>query len=175
MSVLRKCVCCGKEYEFCPNCGKKSQPLWMVSFCSNDCKELFNLISAYNIGRVGKVAVQTFVTEHNITGTDYSEPIRKVLTQIEVKEAAPKKEMPKVEAVKVETVKAEPPKLDVSRAEAPVHVVQVEAKGPEKKVEVAEAQSMEVQTSDAQPDNSAFARSRRAKKRKHRQFGYGIN
>ena len=73
MSVMRKCVCCGKEYEFCPNCGKKSQPLWMVSFCSETCKDLFNLVSAYNIGRVGKVAVQTFVTEHNITGTDYSE------------------------------------------------------------------------------------------------------
>lgn len=136
MSVMRKCVCCGKEYEFCPNCGKKSQPLWMVSFCSETCKDLFNLVSAYNIGRVGKVAVQTFVTEHNITGTDYSEPIRKVLAQVEVKAVAPKKEMPKVEP-----------------------------KEPEK----------EVATTEAQPDSGAFARSRRAKKRRHKQFGYGIN
>ena len=165
MSVMRKCVCCGKEYEFCPNCGKKSQPLWMVSFCSETCKDLFNLVSAYNIGRVGKVAVQTFVTEHNITGTDYSEPIRKVLAQVEVKAVAPKKEMPKVEAVKVETVKATPSKFEASRDEAPTHLVQVELKEPEK----------EVATTEAQPDNGAFARSRRAKKRRHKQFGYGIN
>ncbi len=165
MSVLRKCVCCGKEYEYCPNCGKKSQPLWMVSFCSETCKDLFNLVSAYNINRVGKVAVQTFVTEHNITGTDYSEPIRKVLAQIEIKEAAPKKEMPKVEAVKVETVTATPPIFKASYSEAPAHVVQIESAEPKKDVVVTEVQ----------PDNGAFARSRRAKKRRHKQFGYGIN
>ena len=104
MSVIRKCVCCGKEYDFCPNCAKKEQPAWMVTFCSVPCKELFNIVSAYNANRIGKAAVQAYVAEHHITGTNYAEPIRKVLEETVVKtkwdmpNAVPeKKEINKVE------------------------------------------------------------------------------
>jgi len=80
MAVKRKCVCCGKEYEYCPTCAKKDQPQWMVTFCSEPCKELFNIVSAYNMKRVGKAAVQKYVAEHPTTGK-YTEPIQKVLDE----------------------------------------------------------------------------------------------
>lgn len=88
MSTRRKCVCCGKEYDYCPNCAKKSQPGWMVTFCSVECKELFNVISAYNVKRVGKSAVQKFIADHKIQNTSrYTESIRKVLEETKPDEA----------------------------------------------------------------------------------------
>lgn len=82
MAVKRKCVCCGKEYDYCPNCAKKDQPAWMVTFCNETCKELFNVVSAYNMKRLGKEKVQAFIAEHNITDSHYSEPIEKVLREV---------------------------------------------------------------------------------------------
>lgn len=90
MAVKRKCVCCGKEYSFCPNCAKANQPQWMVTFCSEGCKDLFHVISGYNMKRLGKADVQAFIAEHNITGTKYTEPIRKVIDEVVIK-AAPMK------------------------------------------------------------------------------------
>ena len=82
MAVMRKCVCCGKEYKYCPNCARKnSQPLWKMTFCSETCQELFNIVSAYNSGRVGKAELQSFIAEHDMD-TNYKEPIQKVLNEI---------------------------------------------------------------------------------------------
>ena len=82
MATRRKCVCCGKEYDQCPNCAKANQPGWMVTFCTIECKELFNIVSAYNVKRVGKAAVQKFVADHGITNTSrYADVIRKVLEE----------------------------------------------------------------------------------------------
>lgn len=107
MAVLRKCVCCGKEYEYCPNCGKNSKPAWMVTFCGEDCKELFNIVSAYNMKLVSKAKVQAFVAEHGITDFQKFEgPIRKVLEEasVAVVNQEPAKEPQKVSAVISESI-----------------------------------------------------------------------
>lgn len=93
MSVIRKCVCCGKEYEFCPGCPRKDQPAWMVTYCSEPCKELFNIVSAYNAKRISKADVKKFVSEHKIDTSKVTEPVEKVLNEVNadivVKDAAP--------------------------------------------------------------------------------------
>ena len=90
MAVIRKCVCCGREYEFCPNCSKANEPAWKVSFCSETCKELFNVVSAYNAKRIDRAAVNDFIAAHGITDTTkYSEPIRKVLERNYIPESTP--------------------------------------------------------------------------------------
>ena len=82
MSVARICVCCGKKYEYCPSCKKNSQPGWMFTYCSESCKGLFNIISAYISKRVSKEAVQAYIAEHNITDfTEYTEPVKKILNE----------------------------------------------------------------------------------------------
>ena len=129
MSVIRKCVCCDKEYEFCPSCKKKDQPAWMVSFCSEPCKGLFNIVSAYNAKRVGKGTVQAYIAEHKITDlTKYTEPVKRVLEEVKATPNPVKVEAPKVEVkeeqkvmpvveLKKEEPKAEPiieePKIEV--------------------------------------------------------------
>lgn len=87
MAVKRQCVCCGEEYEYCPNCEKVKQPLWRVTFCSEKCKDLFNMVSAYNTKRVGKAQLQSFIAEHGINeASRYTEPVKKVLMENNVPE-----------------------------------------------------------------------------------------
>ena len=131
MSVMRKCVCCDKEYEFCPSCKKKDQPAWMVSFCSEPCKGLFNIISAYNSKRVGKGAVQAYIAEQKITDfTKYTPSIKRALEEVVTVAIAPRVELPKVEPVKVEEHKEVvlPKKAEVV-IEKP-HEVPIEVKAP---------------------------------------------
>ena len=80
--MIRKCVCCGKEYDYCPSCHKKDQPGWMTTFCSEPCKELFNIVAAYNVKRVDKSAVRRYVAEHKIDETKYLGAIKKVLEEV---------------------------------------------------------------------------------------------
>lgn len=86
MSVIRKCVCCGKEYEFCPGCPRKDQPAWMVTFCSEPCKELFNIVTAYNTKRISKADVKKYVTEHKLDASKFTGPVKKVLDEVVVEE-----------------------------------------------------------------------------------------
>lgn len=45
---LRTCICCGKEYEYCPRCGKYDQyPRWMTNFHDANCREIFQTTIEY--------------------------------------------------------------------------------------------------------------------------------
>ena len=85
MAIKRKCICCGKEYEYCPNCHKELKPLWMASFDCETCKDLFNIVSAYNVGMVDKNKVKDFVRAKGLNTSGYSESIRKVLEDNPIK------------------------------------------------------------------------------------------
>ena len=46
----RKCVICGQEYFYCTsNCTEsKGKPSWMASFCSENCKKIYEACAAFN-------------------------------------------------------------------------------------------------------------------------------
>ena len=44
----RKCVCCGKEYDFCPHCAEyDSLPRWMGMYHNENCKRIFETTNRY--------------------------------------------------------------------------------------------------------------------------------
>lgn len=48
MKDYRTCVVCRKQYSFCPKCGKdKDKPLWLFTFCSEECKNIYETMSLY--------------------------------------------------------------------------------------------------------------------------------
>ena len=51
----------------------------MATFDCENCKDIFNLVSAYNVGMVDKNKVNDFVRARGINPSDYVESIRKVL------------------------------------------------------------------------------------------------
>lgn len=82
MAKERKCLCCGKAYEYCPNCGKSSEP-WKIDFDSESCRDLFNVISGYNMGISNKENVNFVIDKYSITDyTIYKDSIRNKLESI---------------------------------------------------------------------------------------------
>ena len=50
---IRICSVCRKEYEYCPKCREYEHlPVWMLAFCSENCKSIFNATSDYEDGKI---------------------------------------------------------------------------------------------------------------------------
>lgn len=84
MSHIRKCICCGVEYEYCPNCNSDSRyPKWMVSYDTESCKDVFNVVSGYNMGIISADSVKGVLNKYSITDySKYKDSIAKVLKEI---------------------------------------------------------------------------------------------
>lgn len=120
MAKKKTCKCCLKEYEFCPNCSNRNNyPAWKNEFDEESCSEIFNIISAYNMGIVKPEDVKAVIDKYNITDfSKYKKSIRDKL--IEATEALSKeepKEETKVEDIKIEEPKVEEIKMEESKTE----------------------------------------------------------
>lgn len=55
MRYPRACLCCGKTYSYCSSCWDyRALPLWMNSFCSDNCKDIFETCADYNFELITK-------------------------------------------------------------------------------------------------------------------------
>ena len=51
----RSCILCGKVYEYCNSCSAfQDKPVWMFSYCSEDCKDMTSLLTDYIYNKVSK-------------------------------------------------------------------------------------------------------------------------
>ena len=51
----RSCILCGKVYEYCNSCSAfQDKPVWMFSYCSEDCKDITSLLTDYIYNKVSK-------------------------------------------------------------------------------------------------------------------------
>ena len=51
----KTCILCGKKYSFCNRCEEYDHlPRWMAIYCSENCKKIFDAISAYNMKLISK-------------------------------------------------------------------------------------------------------------------------
>lgn len=84
MANERICKCCGKEYKYCPNCKRYIDlPQWMLLFDSDECKDVFNAVSGYNMGVFGKEKVKEALDKYGVTDLGkYKESISSVLTNL---------------------------------------------------------------------------------------------
>lgn len=84
MAKNRICKCCKKEYEYCPVCKEYSTlPRWMTEFDTEKCKEVFNIVSAYNMGLADKEKVKLVLDRYNITDYNcFKESITNKLNEI---------------------------------------------------------------------------------------------
>ena len=50
---LRICSTCRSEYRFCPRCNEdKDKPNWYFAFCSENCKDIYDVTSNYGWGNI---------------------------------------------------------------------------------------------------------------------------
>ena len=80
--IYRKCICCGKMYEYCNHCGNENTP-WKNLYDTLTCKAVMNIVSAYNSGRVDADAVKKVLAENNVKDyNSFSKDINEVLNSL---------------------------------------------------------------------------------------------
>lgn len=63
----RKCMVCGKKYNFCTICGKGNPyDTWKYIYCSEDCRKLFNIASDWTANKINATAAKIKLDEINI-------------------------------------------------------------------------------------------------------------
>ena len=91
--ATRICLCCGKSYDYCPNCGKNSSTPWMFNYDTEACKEIFNAVSGYNMGIVNEEGVKKVLDKFSVTNIEnYKDSIKEVLRKITKKTSYTKTE-----------------------------------------------------------------------------------
>lgn len=65
---MRKCVLCGKEYEYCPSCPKdKSKALWHKLYDSENCRNIFTALNDYSFKLVTKEEAKELLSKCDLT------------------------------------------------------------------------------------------------------------
>ena len=100
--VIRHCYACGKEYTYCPSCSEdKDKPVWMFSFDTEICRDLFALTSDYLAGGIDKNGVVKRLQDMNLGNRKFETSISNMITECSKKE----KEVVKDEKIDVREIK----------------------------------------------------------------------
>lgn len=91
---LRTCAICSEEYDYCSSCPEKmSAPLWKRSFCSQNCKEIYDICVQFNLGQMSKSEAKKKLASCDLSKMDsFSEATKNAIEKIN--------EKPKPKAVK---------------------------------------------------------------------------
>lgn len=97
MKPLRTCALCKEEYEFCSSCPEKiTVPVWKNSFCSENCKKIYDACAGYNMGELSKEEAYELLEQCDLSKrSKYSNATKKILKEIQGRS---KRSKPKPEA-----------------------------------------------------------------------------
>ena len=55
----RECYLCGQGYQYCPTCSQdRMKPVWMSEFHSENCKNIFDICTRFNMQLMSKTEAQ---------------------------------------------------------------------------------------------------------------------
>ena len=81
----RKCLCCNTTYTYCPTCGGQDRlkPTWYTEFCSEDCKDLWETATKYNMNMISKEEAKETISGLNLKPhTEYVDCVQRDLKNI---------------------------------------------------------------------------------------------
>lgn len=115
----RTCACCRREYKYCPKCSTKDRekPLWYFSFCSENCKKIFDIASDFELNHISAKDAEEMVNKLDLSrfeyfGTSYKNSILKIKEDAsKIVEESNKEEIQTVK--EIPTVKNRKTKKDV--------------------------------------------------------------
>lgn len=78
------CILCGKRYSFCSRCEEFDHlPRWMAIYCSDNCKKIFDTISAYNMKLKTKEEAAKILKECDLSRkSEFKESCQKYIDEI---------------------------------------------------------------------------------------------
>ena len=84
------CAVCRQPYKYCPHCREdKDKPTWYFTFCSSNCKNIYDATSSYENGNIpadeAKKILDKLDLSKIVPGTSYSMSVEKINTNLKKK------------------------------------------------------------------------------------------
>ena len=101
---LRMCCVCHKEYSFCLcNPEDRLKPTWHFAYCSENCKDIYNITSSFENGRLSDIDAKAKLEKLDLNEKDnFGESYQKSIDSImKAKAQVIKKENKKTEVKSV--------------------------------------------------------------------------
>ena len=102
---VRTCCVCHKEYSFCPVCNPEDRlkPTWHFAYCSENCKDIYNITSSFENGRLSDIDAKAKLEKLDLNEKDnFGESYQKSIDSImKAKAQVIKKENKKTEVKSV--------------------------------------------------------------------------
>ena len=81
------CAVCRKPYKYCPNCREdKDKPTWYFTFCSSNCKNIYDATSSYENGKFSADEAKKILDKLDLSkiveDTSYASSLDKINTEI---------------------------------------------------------------------------------------------
>ena len=88
----RSCILCGKVYEYCNSCSAfQDKPVWMFSYCSEDCKDITSLLTDFIYNKISKEEVKQAIeskdtSRHMQYKGSYGKAYKEIMGEIDSKD-----------------------------------------------------------------------------------------
>lgn len=67
----RECYLCGKDYQYCSTCSHdKMKPAWMSEFHSENCKNIFDICTRFNMSMMSKNEAKAALEKCDLTNKE---------------------------------------------------------------------------------------------------------
>jgi len=64
----RECYLCGESYKYCPTCtNDRTKPVWMAEFHSENCKDIFDICTRFNMEMLTKEEAQSAIEKCDLS------------------------------------------------------------------------------------------------------------
>ena len=101
----RKCIVCGKEYEYCNRCSSHANmPTWMALYHDDNCRSIMNIATEYMAGNITKADAKSQLDTCDLTNKkNFKESVVKAVNEICATKKAPKADIAKADEEIVES------------------------------------------------------------------------
>ena len=66
--MSRECYLCGTKYRYCNTCSQdRIKPSWMSEFHSENCKNIFDICTRFNMNKMSKTEAQNALIECDLS------------------------------------------------------------------------------------------------------------
>ena len=105
----RECYLCGQDYLYCPTCSQdRMKPSWMAEFHSENCKNIFDIATRYNLQLLSKEEAKAAMEWCDLSNKeDFKSYVKRDLENIFAEE--PKKRGKRAEALVIDEAIVEEP------------------------------------------------------------------
>lgn len=87
----RECYLCGEKYQYCNTCSNdKMKPTWMSEFHSEQCKNIFDICTRFNLNLISKTDAKKELLSYDLSNKEnFKDYVKKDLEKILAKESKP--------------------------------------------------------------------------------------